>query len=140
MISKAKAKFIRVSPQRTRQIIDLVRGKNVVQALNILNNLNKGARKSVIKVLQSAISNSKQFDVDEKNLYISKIIADNGPMLKRHRAASFGRAVEIKHRLCHILIELDELKKSESLKVRDKKMVNKSRVKSAKPKQRKNEE
>ncbi len=111
MISRAKAKFIRVSPRKARQVIDLVRGKKIGEALGILENINKGARKPIIKVLKSAISNSKQFTTDESRLYISKIVADKGPMLKRHRAAAFGRAVPIRHRLCHLTVELDEIKK-----------------------------
>jgi large subunit ribosomal protein L22 len=111
MISKAQAKFIRISPRKVREVIDLIRGRRALDALNILENINKRARKPVIKVLKSAISNSRQFQANESNLYISKIVADEGPMLKRYRAAAFGRAVMVRHRLCHITVELDEHKK-----------------------------
>jgi len=135
MISKAKAKFIRVSPRKAREVIDLIRGKKVGEALGILENINKRARKPIIKVLKSAISNSKQSTTDESRLYISKIVADKGPILKRHRAAAFGRAVSIRHRLCHLTVELDEVKKE--IKPKTKKLG--AKKKEIKPKTKKTE-
>jgi len=111
MISKAKAKFIRLSPRKAKEVIDLIRGKKVDLAMGILENINKAARKPIIKVLKSATSNSKQLAAEEQSLYISKIVANKGPMLKRYKAAAFGRATPIRHRLCHLIVELDEIKK-----------------------------
>lgn len=138
MISIAKAKFIRVSARKVRDVINLVRGKTVSRSLDILNNVNKRARKPIIKVLESAISNAKQFAVTEKNLYISKIVADEGPMLKRFKSAPFGRAVVIRHRLCHITVELDERKRTSALPSKIKKEeIEKTKIKPVKSGQRK---
>lgn len=135
MISKAKAKFIRVSPRKVRLVIDLIRGKTVSEALGVLENINKRARQPIIKVLKSAISNSRQSQANEENLYISKIVADEGPRLKRYKSAPFGRAVMIRHRLCHITVELDEHKKEIAKKKPlelSKKKVKKEKVKKVK--------
>ncbi len=109
MIAKAEAKYIRVSPRKVRLVIDLIRGKSISRALNILFNVNKGARHSVEKVLKSALSNaeSKAPSGKTEDFYISKITADEGPMLKRYRAAAMGRATMIRKRTTHIRVELD---------------------------------
>ena len=107
MIVKAEAKFLRISPAKTRQVIDLIRYKDVPQAEAILANLNKRPKEYLVKILKSAIANAKVkgFNVDQ--LYVSKIICDNGPIWKRYKAAAFGRATPIKKRTSHIRIELD---------------------------------
>lgn len=117
MVAKAVAKYIRVSPRKVRTVIDLIRGKSASQALNILLHINKDAKHPVEKVLKSAISNAETKAPSSKaeNLYISKIIADEGPMLKRYRAAPMGRATMIRKRTTHILVELD-LKKGRGKK------------------------
>lgn len=126
MISSAHAKFIRVSSRKVRLVIDLIRGKKVNDAMGILQNINKKSREPIIKVLKSAMSNSRPSGINEENLYVSKISANEGPMLKRFKAASFGRAVMVRHRLCHITVELDELKKPAVPKIdKDKKKVKK---------------
>lgn len=139
MISIAKAKFVRVSARKVRDVINLIRGKRVASAFDILSNLNKRARKPVIKVLKSAVSNARQFSVPEGNLYISRIVADGGPMLKRFKSAPFGRAVVVRHRLCHITVELDEVKKPLVLppKIKKEHAAEKVKVKPVKNRQRK---
>lgn len=108
MISKAHARFIRVSPRKVRMVVDIVRGKSVYSALSILTNTNKRAAEYVEDILKSAMSNAKRNpDIKDENLYISKMVVDGGPSLKRFRAASMGRASMIKHRTSHITIELD---------------------------------
>jgi len=108
MIAKAYARYIRVSPRKVRQVVDLLRGKSVYEALSILANLNKRAAVFAEDILRSAMSNAKRNpEVKEENLYISKMVVDGGPMLKRFRAASMGRASMIRHRLSHIGVELD---------------------------------
>jgi large subunit ribosomal protein L22 len=107
MIAKAKARFIRVSSQKVRQVIGLIRGKDVSRALAILGHLNKGSRGIIIKTLKSAIANAKQKGLNESQLYISKITAVQGPSWKRYRAAAFGRASPILKRTTHLDIELD---------------------------------
>ena len=107
MIVNARGRFLRISPTKTRQVIDLIRGQDVTRALSILANTNKRPRYHVEKILKSAISNAKQKGLQEDQLFISKIVADEGPMWKRYRAAAFGRATMIRKRTSHINIELD---------------------------------
>jgi large subunit ribosomal protein L22 len=106
-IAKAYARYIRVSPRKTRQIINLIRGQSLTYAFALLASINKGAKIYVEKVLKSAASNAKQNPaVNPEELFISKISADNGPMLKRYRAAAMGRATMIRHRTTHLCVEL----------------------------------
>ena len=111
MIAKAQGKFIRLKPMNVRQVIDLIRGKNVEASLVTLMHVEKGAKAMIAKILNSAISNAKQKGLNESQLFISKITADKGPMWKRFRAASMGRATPILKRTTHITIELDLLTK-----------------------------
>lgn len=111
MIAKAKGSYIRVSPTKVRQVIDLIRGKDVASSLAALSYVNKGCRQSVAKVLNSAVNNAKQKGLDESQLYISKITADQGPMWKRYRAAGFGRATSILKKTTHLTVELDLITK-----------------------------
>lgn len=109
LVSKAYTRYIRASARKTRGVIDLIRGQKVNRALAILANINKGPKVYVEKTLKSAISNAKTLpavNVDE--LFISKITADNGPMLKRFRAAAMGRATMIRHRTTHLSVELSK--------------------------------
>jgi large subunit ribosomal protein L22 len=107
-ITRARARFVRISPRKVRQVIDLIRGRDVITAETILSNLNKKAAYIVAKVLKSAIANAEHnHGMKKEQLYICKIYADQGPMLKRWRAASMGRAVMIRRRTSHITVELD---------------------------------
>lgn len=96
---------------KVRQVIDLIRGKDVLSSLNILTHVEKGSTGAVKKVLESAVSNAKQKGLREDQLFISRIIADNGPMWKRYRAATFGRATGILKRTTHLTVELDLITK-----------------------------
>ncbi len=109
MVSRAVAKHIRISVRKAREVIDVVRGKDVTQALTLLASLNKRAKLPVEKTVRSAVSNAKvKSDILPKDLYIARITADGGPMLKRFRAAAMGRAVTIRRRTCHITVELEK--------------------------------
>jgi large subunit ribosomal protein L22 len=108
MVSKATVRYIRISPRKTRLVANVIKGKNVGQALAILSNLNKRACGYLEELLKSAISNAKRDpDIDQNNLFISKLLVDGGPMMKRFKAGSMGRAMMIRHRMSHITIELD---------------------------------
>ncbi|MCK5580601.1 MAG: 50S ribosomal protein L22 [Candidatus Omnitrophica bacterium] len=111
MIAQAKGRYIRVSPTKMRLVIDLIRGKDVASSLAILTHVNKGSTPTITKVLNSAISNAKQKGLDETQLYVSKITADQGPSWKRFRAAPFGRATRILKKTTHLTIELDLITK-----------------------------
>lgn len=109
IVSKAYARYIRVSPRKARQVIDLIRGEKINRALAILANIKKRAKVYVEKALGSAIKNAQQNpQVLTEELFISKITADKGPMLKRFRAAAMGRATMIRRRTTHLTIELTE--------------------------------
>ena len=111
MIAKAHGRYLRLAPMKTRQLIDLVRGKDVTTSLAVLAYAKKGPALMVTKVLRSAISNAKQKGLTEEQLFISKITATSGPMWKRFRAATFGRANPILKRTTHLTVELDLLSK-----------------------------
>lgn len=107
MIAKAQGKFLRISPTKVRQVIDLMRDKDVEEAKSLLVNLNKRPKECLIKILNQAIANAKIKGFNVQQLYISKITCDGGPMWKRFKAAAFGRAAPILKRTAHIKIELD---------------------------------
>ncbi len=109
MEAKAIAKYIRVSPQKARLVVDLVRGKKVEEARSILQYARKYSAGVVSKVLKSAVANARQNpNIDESILYVKEIFVDQGPSLKRWRARAQGRAAAIKKRMSHITIILDE--------------------------------
>ncbi|MFC1577075.1 50S ribosomal protein L22 [Candidatus Omnitrophota bacterium] len=114
MISRAIAKYIRISPRKFRQVIPLVKNRPVEQAIELLSAHNKKASMYATDLLLSALSNAriKEEGIDAGNLYISRFTADCGPTLKRFRAASMGRAVMIRKRTSHITVELDKINKS----------------------------
>ncbi len=107
MISKAEGKFLRISPSKVRIVLDLIRGKDVIQAQGILLHLNKRSKEYLIKILKSAVANAKTKGFTADKLYISKILCNPGPMWKRFKAAAFGRAASVVKRTVHIKIELD---------------------------------
>lgn len=112
MIARAVLRYIRISPRKFRQVIPLVKGRNPEEAVAILTSVKKGASKYASDLIKSAMANAKRKTgrVDAANLYISKLIADCGPSLKRYRAASMGRASPILKRTSHLTVELDEIK------------------------------
>lgn len=107
MIAKAEAKFLRISPSKVRQVMDLIRHKDAADARNILVALNKRPKEHLVKILNSAIANAKVKGFSVDKLYVSKIICNPGPSWKRFKAAAFGRAAPIRKRTAHIKIELD---------------------------------
>jgi large subunit ribosomal protein L22 len=104
----AKLKYLRIAPRKVRLVADLIRGKKVSQALNFLEFLPKKAAPPLLKLLKQAIANAKNnFQLDESNLYISKILVDEGPKLKRQMPRARGQADEIYKRTSHISLVLD---------------------------------
>jgi large subunit ribosomal protein L22 len=109
MEAKAVAKYVRMSPQKVRLVVDLVRGKGVQEAKQILSFTRKYAAEPVSKAIESAVANAKQNpNIDERLLYVREIFVDQGPSLKRWRARAQGRAFSIKKRMSHITVVLDE--------------------------------
>jgi large subunit ribosomal protein L22 len=107
MIVKAEAKFLRITPTKVRQVIDLIRSKDVLAAKSLLSAINKRPKEYLMKILNQAVANAKVKGFGPEKLYISKIICNVGPTWKRYKAAAFGRASSIKKRTSHIRIELD---------------------------------
>ena len=107
MIAQAQVRFLRISPVKVRQVIDLIRGKDVPASLTLLTHTPKRAGEFVGELLHSAVSNAKQKGLSEDQLFISKITAGSGSSWKRYRAAAFGRASPILRRTTHLTIELD---------------------------------
>jgi len=104
---KAKGKYLRISPQKARLVVDLVRGKKVDLALNILTATQKKASRIITKIIKSAVANAAQNkSIDVDNLYIKRIFVDGGPMLKRFRPRARGRATRIRKRTSHINVEI----------------------------------
>ncbi|XOB41591.1 MAG: 50S ribosomal protein L22 [Candidatus Nealsonbacteria bacterium] len=109
----AKLKYLRIAPRKVRLVANLIRGKSVEEAQTILDFTVKKATQPLLKLLKSALSNAKHnFQLlDESNLYISKIIVEEGPKLKRWRARARGTVASIQKKTSHITIILDEISK-----------------------------
>jgi large subunit ribosomal protein L22 len=133
MIAKAEAKYVRMSPRKAGLVVDLLKGKTVEQANFILDNVNKGAAVPIKKVLGSAFANAnfnRQEKFLSKDLYISKLLANGGPMLVRFRAATMGRATSVRHRTTHLCVELEavEVVREKSEKI-EKKSIKRKKTK-----------
>ena len=109
METVARAKYIRISPQKMRLVADLIRGKKVEDALNLLMFTPKSSAPVIAKVLKSAIANAGQREgVDVDTLLVKSVIVDEGPTMKRFRARAMGRGTRILKRMSHITITVEE--------------------------------
>ena len=109
MEARAVAKYIRVSPRKARYLMDQIRGKKIEDALNALSFAPQKSARILIKLINSAVANAEQdSDIDVDNLYIKRVFADEGPMLKRFRPRAMGRATRIRKRTSHLTVILDE--------------------------------
>ena len=113
---RAEARFQRVSPQKARLVLDLIKGRGVEEALNTVVFTKKAVAPLVEKVLRSALQNANYLsqeqglDVDVDNLYVKNAIANEGSRMKRIRPAPMGRAYRYQRRLAHIVISVAERK------------------------------
>lgn len=109
MEAKAIARYIRISPQKARLVADMIRGKDVENAINILRFMPKKAARILRKVVESAVANGSQSEaIDVDTLYVKSIHVDEGPTLKRMRPRAMGRGAQILKRSSHITVVLDE--------------------------------
>ena len=110
MEARAEARYIRISPQKARLVIDLIRGQQAGAAINILRSTNKRIAPTVEKVLRSAIANAenKSTDVDVDDLYVTEAYVNEGPRMKRIRPAPMGRAYRYQRRIAHIVVKVGE--------------------------------
>ncbi len=108
MEAKAIQRFIGSSPRKMRLVVDLIRGKSVDHALDILHFSTKHASKDVEKALRSAVSNLLNKDdstrVEPEDMLVKEVFVDNGPTLKRISPAPMGRAYRIRKRSCHLTV------------------------------------
>ena len=111
---RAEKKFLRVSPQKARLVLDLIKGRRVEEALDTLTFAKQGIAPALYKLLRSAVENAnylsaeKNLDVDLDRLYVKNAIANEGPRMKRIRPAPMGRAYRYQRRISHLEIVLAE--------------------------------
>ncbi len=106
---KAKISYLRVAPRKVRLVCDLVRGKRVQAALDILRFTKRGCSQDVLKLVQSAVANANQKGgVDVDNLYIHRLTVDQGPILKRSLPRARGMATPIQKKTSHVTVFLAE--------------------------------
>lgn len=112
MAAIAKARFVRVTPQKARRVIDLIRGKQVVDAVKVLRFAPQAASEPILKLVNSAVANARVIaDRDgvafiEENLVVTAAFVDEGPTLKRYRPRAQGRGAQILKRSSHITVEI----------------------------------
>ncbi len=109
--AEATAKYVRTSAQKAGLVMDLIRGKDVNQALTVLQFSRKSIARDVAKVLRSAVANVQQkdgFGGEVERLFVSRCHANNGPSAKRVRPAPMGRAFRIIKRTAHLTVEVTE--------------------------------
>ena len=110
MEAKAQARFVRVTPRKARRVVDVIRGKRVVEAIEVLRYAPQGAAEPVLKTLESAVANAR-YAADqagerfiEEDLFITATYADEGPTMKRIQPRAQGRANRILKRTSHITV------------------------------------
>lgn len=110
VLAKAEARYLRVSAQKARLVVDMIRGRQAGEAIHILSAVNKGIAPAVEKVLRSAIANAenKSEDVDVDRLFVAEAYVNEGPRQKRIRPAPMGRAYRYQRRMSHIVVKLGE--------------------------------
>jgi large subunit ribosomal protein L22 len=117
---RAEAKFQRVSPQKAKLVLDLIKGQRVEAAINTVTFTNKRIAPVVEKLIRSAVANAQNLsderglDVDVDNLYIKTAVANEGPRMKRIRPAPMGRAFRYQRRIAHIIVTVAEKKSAET--------------------------
>ncbi|QBP39795.1 MULTISPECIES: 50S ribosomal protein L22 [Paenisporosarcina] len=111
MQAKAILRTVRIAPRKVRLVVDLIRGKQIGEAVAILRLTPKASSPVVEKVLKSAVANAEHnYELDVNKLVISEVFVDEGPTLKRFRPRAMGRASAINKRTSHITIVVSEKK------------------------------
>src|SRR3954453_9427444 len=110
MQAKAEARYIRISPQKARLVVNLIRGQQAGKALTTLRTVNKRIAPTVEKVLQSAIANAlnRNDQTDADQLFVSEAYVNEGPRMKRVRPAPMGRAYRYQKRIAHIAVAVKQ--------------------------------
>jgi large subunit ribosomal protein L22 len=112
MLSKASARFSRISPRKARMIANLVRGRDAAEAIQLLQFTDKAGAPVLRKIIESAVANARQSGADVDTLFVSKAAVDKGPtkFFRRWRPRAMGRATRVEKGVSHIVIELSERK------------------------------
>jgi len=105
----ARSRFVRQSPRKLKIISDLLVGKDVKEAMDVLNNLPNRGTEILAKALNSAVSNAKQKPESSGNFRVKNVLVEGGPVLKRFRAATMGRAVTVKRRMSHVTVIIEDI-------------------------------
>jgi large subunit ribosomal protein L22 len=110
MAVKSVGRYVKVSPRKARLVIDMIRGRYVQEALDILRHSPKAVARTIEKIVRVAVSDAENNEeVDDVNtLYIKEAYVDQGPTMKRFRPRAMGRATRIRKRTSHITVILDE--------------------------------
>jgi len=109
MEARASARNIRIAPRKARIVIDLIRGKSVAEATNILRFTPKVAAEVIMKVMKSAAANAENnCQLDPEKLFVKEAFVDNGPTMKRWHPRAQGRMYKILKRSCHITVVVKE--------------------------------
>jgi len=109
LAARAVARFVRLGSRKVGQVLDLIRGKGVLEAYQILKFTRRRAAKTVEKVLKSAVANSRS-GADDPNLFIAEAYVGQGPVLKRISPRAMGRAAIYRRKTCHIYIVVENRK------------------------------
>ena len=119
MEAKAQVRYIRITPQKARRVVDLIRGKQASEAVAVLKFAPQAAGEPVRKVVESAIANARVkadrqgVAFDEQALVVREAYVDEGPTLKRFRPRAQGRASQILKRTSHITVVVEQVEKKE---------------------------
>jgi large subunit ribosomal protein L22 len=106
---RATYRFMRLSPHKVRQVLDMIRGRHVDTALAILQFTPRAAARELSRLLKSAVANAENnYMLSREDLYVAAVTADGGPTLKRWQPRARGRADVIRKRTCHVTVVLDE--------------------------------
>jgi large subunit ribosomal protein L22 len=114
METRATSKYVRVSPQKARLVVDLIRGKQVGEAISVLRFTKKRITREVEKILHSAIANAedRNENIDVDQLIVSRAYVNDGPRMKRIRPAPLGRAYRYQRRMSHITVVVESPEES----------------------------
>jgi large subunit ribosomal protein L22 len=105
---EAKHRFARIAPRKARLVMDLIRGRDIDDALNLLKFSKQRAAVMIEKVVKSAVANAGEQEADTDELYVAKAWVDPGPVIKRFQPKDRGKAYSIKKRTSHLVVTLDE--------------------------------
>lgn len=108
MAYTAKHRFARIAPRKARLVMDLIRGRNVEDALALLNFNKKRAAMLIDKVVRSAVANATEQEAETERLYVKECWVDPGPIIKRFQPKDRGKAYSIQKKTSHLVVSLDE--------------------------------